>query len=70
MLFEPITQTRVSHAMFKVTSFVDFRPYLKSFDCLEDYIYQLSGQLTDVVTNPGHKYMEDGLSKLTDIVLL
>ena len=41
VLFAPIKQIRVHHPMFKVTSFVDFGPYLKSFDSLDDYIYQL-----------------------------
>ena len=30
MLFDQLKQSIVSHAIFKVTRFVDFRPYLKS----------------------------------------
>ena len=38
VLFEPLKQIRVSHAMFKATSFVEFGPYLRSFFSLERYI--------------------------------
>ena len=32
MLFEPIRQIGVNHAMFEVTSFVDLRPFFKFFN--------------------------------------
>ena len=38
VLFEPLRQIRGSHAMFNVTSVIDFGPYLGSFKCLEKYI--------------------------------
>ena len=63
MLFEPIRQKIVSHAMFQVTRFVDLGSYIKSFGSLEDYIYQLRDQLMNVVTNPRHKFEEEYLSK-------
>ena len=59
---------RVSHALFKITSFVDSGPYLKSFDSLEEFIYQLRSYLTDMVMNPRHQFMEDDLLKVTDQV--
>ena len=55
--------------MFKVTSF-DFGPYLKLFDSLEDYIYQLRDQLTYTFTNARYIFMEDDLSKVTNQVPL
>ena len=58
VLFEPLKQIRVSHAMFKVTSFVDFRTYLMSFNCLEGCFKQLEKHLTDIITNPTDKPME------------
>ena len=66
VLFEPIRQIRVSHAILQVTSFVYLGPDSKSFHSLEDYIYQLRGQLADVATNPRHKFMEDDLLKVID----
>ena len=66
MLFEPVRQIRVSHAMFKVISFVEFGSFIKSSNALQYYIYQLRDQLTDEVTNTRHKFIEDDLSKVTD----
>ena len=42
VLFIPL-QHIVSHAMFKVTSFVDFRPYLMLFNSVERYISSCKG---------------------------
>ena len=36
VMFEAIRQIRVSCAMFKVTSYVDFEPYLKSLNVLKN----------------------------------
>ena len=44
--------------MYTVTSFVAFGPYSKSLGSLERYIGQLEEQLTDIETNPSHKFME------------
>ena len=49
--------------MLKITGFVNFRPYLQSFASLEEYVYQLKEQVTDIVTNPSHRFMECDLSK-------
>ena len=48
MICKPLLQIRVSHAMFKVTSFVDFGPYLKSLNSFKKYIEWLE-QLSDIV---------------------
>ena len=61
-MLERVRQIEVSHAMFKVTSFVDFGPHLKSFDVAEQYIYHLRDQQTVVVTIPRHTFMEDDFS--------
>ena len=37
--FGPLKQIRTSHAMLKVTSFIDFGSYIKSFISLEKNIY-------------------------------
>ena len=31
VLFEPLQQIRISHAMFRLTSYTDFGPYIKVF---------------------------------------
>ena len=62
MLFEPLEQIRVRHAMYKVTSFVDLGPYVKSFSSIARYIRWLKNLLIDIVTNPSHKLMEQSLS--------
>ena len=49
MFFEPLKQTKVSHSMFKVTSFVDFGPYLKSLSSLVRYTKGLKEQLTNIM---------------------
>ena len=36
--FQPLKQNRVNHVMFAVATFVEFRPYSKSFNSLERYI--------------------------------
>ena len=37
VLFKPIRQIRVSHPMFKGTRFIDFKPYLQSFNSPKKY---------------------------------
>ena len=41
ILFAPLKQIRVSHTLFKVTSFTDFVPHLESFNSLEKYIQMI-----------------------------
>ena len=68
-MFEPIRQITVGYPEFKVTSFVDFRPYFKLFKSPEDYTNQFKEQLTYVVTKSSHMFMEINLSKVIDQVL-
>ena len=70
VLLKPNRQIRVDHSMSKVTSFVDFRPYLKSFSSWKNYISQLKEQLSNMVSNPTHKFRESDLSKVIDQVFL
>ena len=53
VLFEPLKKL-VSHAMFEVTCFIDFGPYLESFNSLEKCIGWLDKWLTDIVKNSNH----------------
>ena len=48
----------VSHAKFKVTSFVDFDPYLKSFNALDNYTENLVQQLTYLLIDKVTIHME------------
>ena len=66
LLFEPFKQIRISHAMFKMTSFIDFGPYFKSFLSLEKYVEQEKGQLTNIVKNSNHIFMEQNLYMVID----
>ena len=70
VLFKPMRQIRISHATFKVTSFVDLRLYQKLFNPLECYINWLEAQLTNILTNPGHKFIKRYPTKVTDQVPL
>ena len=60
VLFEPLKQIRVSHAIFEMPSFIDCGLYLKSFNSLEKYTGCLEEQLTNIVINLNH------LSTVTD----
>ena len=59
--FNPLKQIRVSCTIFKVTSFVDFGPYLKPLNPLEKYVRQLEEQLMDIVRNPDYKFIKQKL---------
>ena len=50
------------HAMFKVTSFIGFGLYLKSSSFIERYIRWWEEQLTNILTNPNHKFIEHDVS--------
>ena len=50
LLFED-RQIRVSCAKFKVTCFIDFGPFLNSFESLENYTIQLVKQLANLEYN-------------------
>ena len=39
LLFEVLKKIKVSHTMFKVTSYIEFGPYLKSFSAQERYVH-------------------------------
>ena len=58
IILEPFKQIRVSCIMFKVTRFVYFWPYLKSFSTLKRYVRKLEEQLTDIVKDPNNKFIE------------
>ena len=68
VFFEPIRKIRVSHEMFKVESFTDVGPYVKLLQSFENYINSLKEQMTDIETNPSHKFMKSYISKVLDQV--
>ena len=61
VLFKPLKQIRVIHVMFTVASLLTF-DLNKSHLALSKDIRLLEGELTDIVTNPSHKIMEQNLS--------
>ena len=67
VLFKPIRQITVSHATLTVISFVDFGPYMNSFQALEIYVDRLK-QLSDIIAIPENKLMKNDLSVLADII--
>ena len=69
ILFEFLRWIQVSCAMFKMTSFVNFRPYLKSFNSIEKYIRWLEDQMTDIARNLNYKFMEQNLSMVINRTL-
>ena len=50
--------------MLIVTSYADFGLYLKFFDSLIRYIKCLEEQVTKVVTNSSHNFMEGNFLKV------
>ena len=38
VIFEPLQNVQMSHSMYKVTSFIDFTPYLEYFQQFERYL--------------------------------
>ena len=62
ILFKPLEQITVDHPMFKVISFVEFGPYLKSLSPIR----RLEEQLSDIVANPSYKFMEQNWSMVPD----
>ena len=59
VLFEPIKHIKLSRSTYKVTSFIDFTPHIKTFESFENYLEQLSQDLKDEEKVGGLKYLEE-----------
>ena len=59
VLFEPIKHIKLSRSTYKVTSFIDFTPHIRTFESFENYLEQLIQDLNDEEKVGGLKYLEE-----------
>ena len=59
VLFEPIKHIKLSRSTYKVTSFIDFTPHLRTFESFENYLEQLISDLNDEEKVGGLKYIKE-----------
>ena len=59
VLFEPIKHIKLSRSTYKVTSFIDFTPHIRTFESFEKYLEQLIQDLNDEEKVGGLKYLEE-----------
>ena len=50
VIFEPIRHIKLSRSTYKVTSFIDFTPHIKTFESFEKYLDALSRDMNDTET--------------------
>ena len=49
IIFEPQPQIQLTHSSYKVTSFLDFQPFIKGFQTVGSYLDQLWADICDPV---------------------
>ena len=47
VIFEPIKHIKLSRSTYKITSFIDFTPYIKTFNTFERYLEQVIADMSD-----------------------
>ena len=47
IIFEPQPQMQLTHSSYKVTSFLDFQPFLQGFQNVKNYLDQLWTDIRD-----------------------
>ena len=47
VIFEPIRHIKLSRSTYKVTSFIDFTPHIRTFESFEKYLDDLSRDMND-----------------------
>ena len=62
VLFEPIKHIKLSRSTYKVTSFIDFTPHIRTFENFENYLEQLIQDLNDESKVGGLKYLQEKAS--------
>ena len=62
VLFEPIKHIKLSRSTYKVTSFIDFTPHIRTFESFENYLEQLIQDLNDESKVGGLKYLQEKAS--------
>ena len=68
VLFEKNHTGKSNSYQIEGNGFIDFGPYIKSFEALGIYIYMLKDQLTDMIANPEKKLMESDVSKASETI--
>ena len=59
VLFEPIKYIKLSRSTYKVTSFLDFTPYIRTFNSFENYLNSLTEDLNDYNKVGALKYLQE-----------
>ena len=59
VLFEPIKQIKLSRSTYKVMSFLDFSPYIKTFESFEKYLESLTRDVEDYDKAGALKYLQE-----------
>ena len=52
VIFEPLQNVQTSHSTYKVTSFIDFTPYLEYFQQFERYLEAFKSSINDFKNDP------------------
>ena len=52
VIFEPLQNVQTSHSTYKVTSFIDFTPYLEYFQQFERYLEAFKSSINDFENDP------------------
>ena len=52
VIFEPLQNMQTSHSTYKVTSFIDFTPYLEYFQQFERYLKAFKSSINDFENDP------------------
>ena len=52
IIFEPLQNVQTSHSTYKVTSFIDFTPYLEYFQQFERYLEAFKSSINDFENDP------------------
>ena len=52
VIFEPLQNVQTSHSTYKVTSFIDFTPYLEYFRRFEEYLEAFKASIKAFENNP------------------
>ena len=59
VLFEPIKYIKLSRSTYKVTSFLDFTPYIRTFNSFENYLNSQVRDLNDYDKVGALKYLQE-----------
>ena len=52
VIFEPLQNVQTSRLTYKITSFIDFTPYLEYFECFEQYLEEFKTSLQAFKRDP------------------